>query len=211
MDEIGFIPISYLNAFVYCKRRFYFEFVLGEMAVNEHVLEGRMRHEISDAGKTEREGDQVTRRRVYVFSESLKLVGLLDVLEEKNTSEGGTVLRPVEYKKGRMGRWIGDRVQLCAQTMCLEELTGGMIDYGYIFYFANRRRERVPFTADLRAQTLEAIRGSFEIAQAKLVPPPLERMAKCRDCSIEPICLPKEVRILRSSGNNRMSSIEGDA
>ena len=40
-----FLPISHLNALEYCPRRFYYEFVLGEMLVNEHVLEGRLRHE----------------------------------------------------------------------------------------------------------------------------------------------------------------------
>ena len=46
MSEFGeapeFIPISQLNAYAYCPRRFYYEFVLGEMLVNEHVLGGQL-------------------------------------------------------------------------------------------------------------------------------------------------------------------------
>ncbi|MFN8526763.1 MAG: hypothetical protein U0821_26975 [Chloroflexota bacterium] len=44
-----FIPILLLNALEYCPRRYY-ELVLGEMLVNEHVLEGRMRRERVDEG-----------------------------------------------------------------------------------------------------------------------------------------------------------------
>lgn len=200
MEETDYLPISHLNAFVYCPRRFYIEYVLGEMDVNEHVLEGRLRHSTSDAGKAEREGSELKRRRVYVSSNVLNLVGFVDVVEEERTSDGGAVLRPVEYKKGRLGRWAGDRVQLCAQAMCLEEATGQVIDHGFVFYFASRRRERVQFTRELREQTLEAIRHCFELAGSGVAPPPLDKPSKCRDCSLESLCLPGEVRLLRTRG-----------
>ncbi len=40
-----YLPLSQLNAYAYCPRRFYYEFVLGEMLVNEHVLGGQQLHE----------------------------------------------------------------------------------------------------------------------------------------------------------------------
>ncbi|MBM0740353.1 hypothetical protein JOY44_01750 [Phormidium sp. CLA17] len=33
-----YLPLSYLNAREYCPRRFYLEYMLGEMADNEHIL-----------------------------------------------------------------------------------------------------------------------------------------------------------------------------
>ena len=43
------IPISLLNALEYCPRRFYYEFVQGEMLVNAPVLDGTLKHETAHA------------------------------------------------------------------------------------------------------------------------------------------------------------------
>src|SRR5690242_10660871 len=77
-----YLPISYLNALVYCPRRFFYEFAQGEMLVNEHVLEGRVRHRVADAGGTRTTQDVATLRRVYVFSDRLRISGLVDVVEQ---------------------------------------------------------------------------------------------------------------------------------
>ncbi len=44
-SEVGMLPISSLNAMEYCPRRFYYQFVQGEMLVNEFVLEGTLEHQ----------------------------------------------------------------------------------------------------------------------------------------------------------------------
>jgi len=255
MDLPDYIPISMLNALVYCPRRFWLEFVLGEMMVNEHVLEGQLRHEISDAGQTEREGNQTTLRRVYVYSDRLRLSGFADLVELiagepergfpglddwQSTPAGEpppppgnpdprqrapVTLIPVEYKKGKMGKWLNDHVQLCAQALCLEERlkaesdrmkTEGErkaeqwfdpqlqpsafnLEYGFIFYFGSRRREKVALTPALRQKTETLIQTAFHLLEKGEMPPPLDskQAARCRDCSLEPICLPKEVRSLQ--------------
>ena len=92
-------------------------------------------------------GESIQERRVHVWSERLRLAGLCDLVEER----AGQVY-PVEYKKGKPGRWASDHAQLCAQAICLEERLGISIPQGAIFYFAVRRRETVEFTAELRAE-----------------------------------------------------------
>ena len=42
-------------------------------------------------------------------------------------------------------------MQLCAQALCLEEMTGRTVPEGALFYAETRRRVAVPFDADLRA------------------------------------------------------------
>ena len=42
------ISLSYLNAVEYCPRRFYYEFVQGDMLENEFVLEGILLHQRAD-------------------------------------------------------------------------------------------------------------------------------------------------------------------
>ena len=145
-NQPDFIPLSMINAIAYCPRRFGYEFIQAEMLVNEHVLEGTLRHQGVDLGGKEWFGEAVQQRRVYVWSERLKLAGLCDLIEER-----AGLVYPVEYKKGRPGRWASDHAQLCAQALCLEERMHTTIPQGAIFYFATRRREVVEFTPALRA------------------------------------------------------------
>ena len=96
-----------------------------------------------------------------------------------------------------MGKHLSDHFQLCGAALCLEERTGKTIEYGEIFYHANRRREQVPFTTELRAKTEAAI-ANAQAATAKAMPAPITHKTKCSACSLTEICLPKEVLALQS-------------
>jgi CRISPR-associated exonuclease Cas4 len=196
------LSISYLNALEYCPRRFYYECALSEFLDNAHVVEGTMRHERSDSGRTTSEDGVTTLRRVWVWSDRLRLSGFADVVEEQ---EGQ--LTPVEYKKGKMGEWLNDHVQLCAQALCLEEMLNSSIPRGYIFYFGNAHREEVVFTEELRLHTRDTIQLAFTLLEQGHLPAPLvgkqtqrtplpAMHPKCKDCSLEPLCLPREVLAL---------------
>ncbi len=184
--EPDLIPLAMLNAMAYCPRRFAYEYVQGEMLVNAHVVEGLLRHAEIDAGGVAWRGTTVQHRRVYVWSDRLRIGGFCDLVEEQ-----AGVIQPTEYKKGRPGQWQADHVQLCAQALCLEERTGLSIAQGAIFYFAARRREVVQFTSVLRATTEEVIAAAHALVARGVLPPPIEQRAKCRECSLEPLCMPR--------------------
>ena len=192
------ISISSLNALEYCPRKFYYQFVQGETLVNEFVLEGTLAHQrVDQAGtRTTAEGEIQT-TRLYLYSEALRLSGFADVVEER-----AGVLVPVEYKHGQQGQWLNDQVQLCAQALCLEERQPGKppIPYGYIFYLGSRRRVQVKFTQQLRARTRKAIEEALRVATLETPPPPLagKLAERCPNCSLLPLCLPEEVRLLQS-------------
>jgi len=192
------IPISALNALEYCPRRFYYQFVQGDTLVNEYVLEGALMHRrVHQEGvKTTAEGELST-TRLYLHSETLRIAGFADVIEEKE----GTLI-PVEYKRGKQGKWLNDAVQLCAQALCLEERQPGKppIAYGYIFYIGSRRRLRVMLTAELRERTLATITRAFQVAMLETPPSPLSGadVVRCPGCSLLPLCLPDEVTLLQS-------------
>jgi len=196
MTTDDYLPISMLNQLEYCERRFWLMYVQGEMEVNAPVLEGVQQHERAHDGGLERDGEMTIHRRVYVWSERLRLAGFADVVEEQAGE-----LTPVEYKHGRMGRWLNDHVQLCAQALCLEERTGQPVRQGAIFYWGSRRRVAVEFTPELRAHTEAAIARACELLEAGRIPPPLDRRAKCHDCSLEGTCLPREVLLLSGEQN----------
>ncbi len=190
MNEEFYLPLAYLNAWEYCHRRFFLEYELGENADNEHLVIGRHLHRnVDDEGKSV-EGDRVIYRHQWVWCDRLLINGIVDAVEEKDDQ-----LVPVEFKKGAMGNHLNDHFQLCASALCLEERTGRSITYGEIFYYANRRRQRVNFTPPLRQATEQAI-ASARSAIGKKIPPPIDHPKKCQDCSLRGICLPKEIKKL---------------
>jgi len=191
MDQPDYLPISMLNQLEYCERRFWLMYVHSEMAVNAPVLEGIQQHERAHDGGLERDGETTIRRRVYLWSDRLRVAGFADVVEER----AGQWM-PVEYKRGRMGRWLNDHIQLCAQAICLEERTGQPVQRGEIFYWRSRRRMTVDITPELKARTEASVARAFALLEAGQMPPPLDQRAKCRDCSLEGICLPREVQLL---------------
>ncbi|HEY0757533.1 MAG TPA: CRISPR-associated protein Cas4 [Ktedonobacteraceae bacterium] len=192
------IPISALNALEYCPRKFYYQFVQGETLANEFVLEGQLAHRrVHQAGTHVTKEGEIETTRLYLFSEALRLTGFADVTEER-----AGVLIPVEYKRGQQGDWLGDQIQLCAQALCLEERQSDKqpIPHGYIYYIGSRRRVRIPFTEELRARTRETIAQALQVAASETAPPPLagKLVARCPSCSLFPLCLPEEVRLLQA-------------
>ena len=114
-DE-DYIFISALNQYSYCPLRCYWMFVEHEYADNEHTIEGSLGHSrVHTEGQTSR-GELFQLRSAYLYSKRYGICGRADLIEERD----GTVY-PVEYKKGRLGNWTNDALQLCAQALCLEE------------------------------------------------------------------------------------------
>ncbi len=197
-DSVDYLPLSYLNQVLYCERRFWYMYVLGEMAQNAALLEGTLRHaRVHEAGEERTEEGQVI-RRAAVYSNRLRISGFCDLVEQADGA-----WRPVEYKRGRQGRWDNDQVQLCAQALCLEENIGQHVPEGEIFYYRSRHRVKVPFTPELRAATEAAVARAFALLAAGELPPHTTQRARCGECSLEPICLPREVRLLSAAAAQR--------
>ncbi|NJM99683.1 MAG: CRISPR-associated protein Cas4 [Phormidesmis sp. RL_2_1] len=186
-----YLPLSYLNAWEYCHRRFYLEYALGEMELNEHIVTGTHLHRNVNEETVRYEGETTIYQQQWVWSDRLQISGIIDAVEETHGQ-----LVPLEYKKGRMGKHLSDHFQLCGAALCLEERTRREIPYGEIFYHGNRRREQVPFTETLRAKTETAI-AAAQAAIQQPIPPPITHKNKCQACSLSNICLPKETLTLR--------------
>jgi CRISPR-associated exonuclease Cas4 len=191
MNE-DYLPLAYLNAWEYCPRRFYLEYVSGEFEDNEHILQGRYLHENVDREGIHLEGKTIVYRHQWVWSDRLQVKGIIDAVEERDGR-----LIPLEYKKGRMANHLNDHFQVCAAALCLEERTGRAIESGEIFYHSNRRRQRVPLTEKLRQMTEEAIIAAREAANQP-IPNPIDHPKKCQSCSLINICLPYEIKILKN-------------
>lgn len=156
MNEDIYVPLSALNAYNYCKYRVYLEYVLEEWEDNVHTIEAILKHERAHSGERRYDKNTIQTTQVFVRSDQYRLIGKIDVVEEKDES-----IYPVEYKKGKPGRWLNDHLQLCAQALCLEEHISQKISYGYLWYFSSRSREKVDINTDLRKKNYSSQSRNF--------------------------------------------------
>ncbi|CTQ33128.1 CRISPR-associated protein Cas4 [Jannaschia rubra] len=183
------LPLSALQHWLFCPRQCALIHVERLWEENRLTAEGRVLHERADEGLPEsREGMRVL-RSVHVASERLGVHGVADVVEMR-----GGVPFPVEYKRGRPKAHRADEVQLCAQAICLEEMTGLDVPEGALFYGARRRRQAVAFDADLRGLT-ERVAAEARAAMAQgALPPPVYEAGRCEACSLHGLCRPQSPR-----------------
>ena len=195
---MDYLPLSYLNQLVYCPRRFWYMYIQGEIAINAPMLEGTFQHQTraDKPGTDTDDRGRIAHRRLWVWSDRLKIAGFADFVEE--AASGKQQLIPVEYKHGKKGKWANDNIQLCAQALCLEEMTGQSIEQGEIFYWRSRRRVMVPFNDNLRQMTETAVIQARHLITANHIPPAITDRKKCKHCSIQPICLPDETNKLKA-------------
>ena len=103
----------------------------------------------------------------------------------------GETAYPVEYKRGKAKLDRADEVQLCAQALCLEEMTGRAVPEGALFYAEVRRRVSVQFDAGLRRLTEETASQFGALFAAGRTPPATYRTDRCRACSLIEVCRPR--------------------
>src|SRR5690606_35358228 len=82
-----------------------------------------------------------------------------------------------------------DRVQLCAQALCLEEMLGSAVPVGAIFHGKTRRRVDVAFDDTLRRHTRDAAAELHAVIRSGITPT-ARREEKCDRCSLLHICMP---------------------
>lgn len=141
------------------------------------TAEGRVLHDGVDAGHPESRNGVRVLRAVHVASDAHSLHGVADVVEMHEASS-----YPIEYKRGLPKTHRADEVQLCAQTICLEEMTGCAVPEGALFYGKYRRRKTVAIDHELRALTLTVAAEVHVALDAAMLPPSVHEPRKCNAC-----------------------------
>jgi len=188
--EDQLLPISALQHLLFCPRQCVLIHI--ERLWEENVLtaEGRIAHEKVDEGGAETRAGRKAAFGLPLRSLRLGLIGKADVVEFSQDAAGKMTAFPVEHKRGRPKQKDCDRVQLCAQAICLEEMLGLTVAEGALFYGKTRRREDVVFDEGLRRLTEETALRLHELIDAGTTPP-AEYAKKCKSCSLVELCLPK--------------------
>lgn len=192
-EDDDLLPLSALQHLAFCPRQC--ALIHGEQAWAENRLtaEGRILHDRADSGECETRGDVRIARAVRLVSRRLGLSGIADVVEfRRDATVGGDGWRPfpVEYKRGRPKLHDADRIQVCAQGICLEEMLGVAVPEGALFYGKPRRREAVALSEELRSRVADLSLRLHALLREPTLPPPLADDPRCAACSLVEICRP---------------------
>lgn len=193
MDDCEVLAISAIQHYAYCPRQFALIHIEQVWAENRFTAEGQLLHNRVDSGEPEQRGNIRYERAVLLTSQRLGLSGKMDLLEV-DSSQTPALLRPVEYKRGKSKAQDWDRLQLCAQAMCLEEMRHTRVDEGAIWYWQTRHRELVVFTDSLRIETEQAITEARRLLTAGRTPLPTQDKKRCKACSLIDMCQPDSFR-----------------
>lgn len=197
------LQLSGLQHFAYCPRQWALIHIEQQWLENERTADGRIFHNNAHDGLAhELRGDVLILRGLRVFSEKLGVSGICDVVEFHRRTDGvtlpgyeGTWLPyPVEYKRGKPKENDADRLQLCAQAICLEEMLLCAIPEGSLYYGETRRREIVALDTPLRETALRMLEQMKRYDRDGYTPK--ARPTKgCNACSLRDTCLPKLEKI----------------
>ena len=195
--ELEQVPLSALQHWHYCPRQCGLIHLEQAFDENVHTLRGQAVHAKVDKPGVETAKGLRVERALPLWPDALGLVGKADVVE---FSASG-VPYPVEYKHGSRHKAADiaacDDIQLAAQAMCLEAMTGHAVTEGAIFYATSKRRRVVPITPQLRAQVEQTARAIRQMFGTATLPPVLgagQAAKRCNACSLLERCQPQAAR-----------------
>ena len=196
--EVEPLLLSGLQHFAFCRRRWALIHIEDQWADNLYTVDGTLFHaKAHDADQFEARGDLLIARGLRVVSRRLNVTGACDVVEFHRDSKGISLagregkwrVYPVEYKRGEPKPDDTDRLQLCGEALCLEEMLMCDIPEGSLFYGETRRREKVAFTPELRGR-VEAMLAEMRQYYDRGYTPRPKRTKACNACSMKELCLP---------------------
>jgi CRISPR-associated protein Cas1 len=163
------------------------------------------------------EPETIHSRSVQMGSERLGIVAKMDLVESKAQKDdllSALEVCPVDYKAGapKEGEeanelWDTDKMQLGLQALILRD-NGYACNEGVIYYRATKQRVRLPITPELENWILLNIADAKRVI-AGPIPAPLVHSPKCVRCSLAPVCLPDETRMLAQTTAKIEVGVEG--
>jgi len=195
--EDDLIQLSALQHYAFCPRQCALIHVEQVWSENLLTVQGRIMHEHVHEEGNESRGDLCIERGVALRSLQLGLIGKADVIEYHRRADGSWQVFPVEYKRGKPKPDNSDKVQLCAQAMCLEEMLNVHIPAGALFYGKTRRRLDVDFDEALRRETQDVAQKAHELIESGQTSKPVYAK-RCESCSLITECMPKTIQKKRS-------------
>lgn len=189
------LRVMSLHALLYCERLFYLEEVEEIRVADAAVYAGRRLHD--DLQPLADESSET--RRCDVASENWGLLGVVDAVRRR---DGDWVA--YEHKRGRCRRdevlgpqaWPSDRIQAIAYAVLLEEALAAPVPQARIRYHADNVTVLVVIDQVARDDLARAIARARELRRTTHRPPVTPVESLCKRCSLAPVCLPEEERLV---------------
>ena len=200
--EEDWLQLSGLQHFAFCRRQWALIHIENQWAENYRTVDGELMHENAhNADFQESRGDLLIVRGLAIHSARLGVSGQCDVVEFRRSPDGVSLRKreglwqpyPIEYKRGKPKEGLEDKLQLCGQAMCLEEMLCCAIPEGALYYGEPRRRFIVSFTQELRGQVQSSLEEMHDLYQKRYTPK-VKPTKSCNACSLKDICVPKLLR-----------------
>lgn len=198
-NEEDFLSLSGIQHFVFCRRQWALIHIEQQWQENLRTVEGEILHEKAhDKLLKEKRGDLIISRGMAVFSKSLGINGVCDIVEMHKDNEGVPIFGreglykpvPVEYKRGKPKEDDVDILQLTAQAMCLEEMLNCKIEVGYMFYGEINHRLKVEISDNSKKRVEELCKEMHQIYERRYTPK-VKTGKRCKACSLASICMPQ--------------------
>lgn len=201
-SEEDYLMISGIQHYEFCRRQWALIHIEDMWEDNLRTVEGNIMHERAHDGPVkESRGSKLISREMRVFSRTLGITGICDVVEfiqcEEDANaitlqerDGKYIVIPVEYKKGESKKSDADRLQLIAQIMCLEEMMSTNIYYGYLYYGKTKQREKVYADQNARDSVKRALNEMHQLYERRYTPK-VKWSKACNACSLKDLCIPK--------------------
>ncbi|SHN73256.1 CRISPR-associated protein Cas4 [Desulfovibrio litoralis] len=201
-SEDDLLALSGLQHLAFCERQWALIHIEQQWTENLLTVQGNILHErVDDPSLVETRNGVIISRAMPIQSFRLGLSGVADVVEfhQVKTADNAIKIagkdgfwRPfiIEYKRGKPKITDIDKIQLMAQTICLEEMFSITIQKGSFFYNEIKRRDNIEFDSDLRNKTeklAERMHYLFQLGQT----PKAKYTKLCKACSLYDLCLPK--------------------
>lgn len=196
MNDTRLVPLAALQHYAYCPRQCALIHLEQVWAENWFTAQGQQLHQRVDSGEPETRRGIRYERGVLVNSSVHGLTGKLDLLEVEIKTWRYC---PVEYKKGHPKTEDWDRIQLCAQALCLEEMCDVTIEEAALWYWQTRHREVVLIDSTLRGKTMATIEAVHKMFACGQTPRTVAPKKRCRACSLVELCQPDWLRSDRSA------------
>ena len=193
-DPLDPIPLSALQHWAYCPRQCGLIHLEQAFDDNVHTLRGNAVHARADQPGVETAKGVRVERALPLWHDALGLIGKSDVVE---FLPDGTPY-PVEYKHGSRHKAKDiaacDDLQLAAQALCLEAMTGHTIAEAALYYASSKRRRVVAIGAELRQTVEHTAQSVRHMLASQTLPPPLadeQAAQRCKGCSLKDRCMPE--------------------
>lgn len=186
--EEQYISLSALQHYTFCPRQCAIIHTEQEWSENILTTFGELEHErVHTAPSSVRDGVR-TARGIPLVNHRWGIRGFADAVEYRQEQDQLSIT-PVEYKHGKPDQTPADSIQLCAQTLCLEEMNQCQIPAGYLYYQSIRRRVKVDMDEALRQRTIQTIEATRQLLESGILPA-ATKQEHCEACSLVDICLP---------------------